>query len=173
MCVCSGVCALVCVCWHYVCMCLWFSWGLGGGLGVGVGWGYCPSMSVCSSVTVVFFLIFFQIKALLIPEKDQSWFWTPIRNLLIHLLIFTMQIFPPTWKITIPKYNAVSYSQTTEKLFSAAVKNNFNMPGIDKLYMCVCYIRETINLPNCHIWLISNKYVYKHIFSVSYVLKQS
>ena len=46
-------------------------WG-GGGLRVGVGRGHCPSVSVCSSVTVVFFLIFFQIKALLIPEKDQS-----------------------------------------------------------------------------------------------------
>ena len=69
MCVCSEVCALVCVCVGIMCACVC---DLAGGQGVGVGEGYCPSMSVCSSVTVVFFLIFFQIKALLIPEKDQS-----------------------------------------------------------------------------------------------------
>ena len=28
----------------------------------------------------------------------------------IHFSIFTMQVFPPSQKITIPKYNAVSYS---------------------------------------------------------------
>ena len=69
MCVCSEVCALVCVCVGIMCACVC---DLAGGRGLGVGEGYCPSMSVCSSVTVVFFLIFFQIKALLIPEKDQS-----------------------------------------------------------------------------------------------------
>ena len=46
--------------------------------------------------------------------------------------IFTTQIFPPSQKITITKYNAVSYSETEKLFFSAAVKNNFNMPGGDK-----------------------------------------
>ena len=33
--------------------------------------------------------------------------------------------------------------------FSAAVKNNFNMPGLDKSHMCVRYILEVINFTNC------------------------
>ena len=43
-----------------------------------------------------------------------------------------MQTFPPGQKITITMYNAVSYSETEKLFFSAAVKNNFNMPGGDK-----------------------------------------
>ena len=39
----------------------------------------------------------------------------------IHFSIFTMQIFPPSKKITIPKYNGVSYSYT-EKLFLLLLK---------------------------------------------------
>ena len=48
----------------------------------------------------------------------------------IHFSIFTMQIFRSSQKITIAKYNAVSYSETKKLFFSAAVKNNFNRPGI-------------------------------------------
>ena len=44
-------------------------------------------------------------------------------------------------------------------LFFAAVKNNFNMPGVDKSRMCVCYIFKIINFTNCCTWLFPNKYV--------------
>ena len=33
--------------------------------------------------------------------------------------------------------------------FSAAVKNNFNMPGGDKSRTCVCYVLEIKNFTNC------------------------
>ena len=46
-----------------------------------------------------------------------------------HFSIFTMQISPPSQKITIPKYNAVSYFEK-EKFFSVAIKNNFNMQAL-------------------------------------------
>ena len=59
-----------------------------------------------------------------------------------------MQICPPGQKITIPKHNAVSYSQT-EKVFFNAVKNNFNMTDIDISPMCIRYIFEIINFANC------------------------
>ena len=92
----------------------------------------------------------------------------------IHFSIFTMLIFPPSQKITIPKYNAVSYSETEKLFFSAAVKNNFNMPGGDKLRTCVCYVFEIINFTNCRTWLFANnKYIQEQNFSVSWVLKQS
>ena len=83
-----------------------------------------------------------------------------------HFSIFTMQISPPSQKITIPKYNAVSYSET-ETFFSAAIKNNFNMPGVDKSRACICYVLEIINFTNGCTWLFSNKYVHKHKFPVS------
>ena len=91
----------------------------------------------------------------------------------IHFSIFTMLIFPPSQKITIPKYNAVSYSETEKLFFSAAVKNNFNMPGGDKSRTCVRYVLEIINFTNCRTWLFSNKYIHEQNFSVSWVLKQS
>ena len=47
-----------------------------------------------------------------------------------------MQIFPSSQKIMIQKCNAVCYFET-ETFFSFAVKNNFNMPGVDKLRTCV------------------------------------
>ena len=50
-----------------------------------------------------------------------------------HFSISMMQIFPPSQKIAIPKYNAVSYSETN--FFSAAVKNSFNMPGVNKSFV--------------------------------------
>ena len=65
-----------------------------------------------------------------------------------HFSIFTMQISPPSQKITIPKYNAVSYFEK-EKFFSVAIKNNFNMPGVDKSRTCVRYVLEIINFTNC------------------------
>ena len=34
--------------------------------------------------------------------------------------------------------------------FSAAVKNDFNMPGIDKSRMCACYILKIISFTNDH-----------------------
>ena len=77
VCVLGSVCSSMCVCWHYVCMCLWFSGGW--------GWEWREVIAhLCLSVLQSFFRhsYFFQIKALLIPEKDQSWFWTLIRNLL-------------------------------------------------------------------------------------------
>ena len=46
-----------------------------------------------------------------------------------------MQIFPSSQKIMIQKCNAVCYFET--ETFSFAVKNNFNMPGVDKLRTCV------------------------------------
>ena len=77
VCVLGSVCSSMCVCWHYVCMCLWFS---GGGDGSG---GRLLPIYVCLFFSHSgLFSYFFQIKALLIPEKDQSWFWTLIRNLL-------------------------------------------------------------------------------------------
>ena len=58
--------------------------------------------------------------------------------------------------------------------FSAAVKNDFNMPGIDKSRMCACYILKIISFTNDHTWLIFNKYIHdEHNFSVSSVLNQS
>lgn len=42
----------------------------------------------------------------------------------LYITIFMIQIFPHSLKITILKYNTVSYS-LTEKNLSAAVKNNF------------------------------------------------
>ena len=89
-----------------------------------------------------------------------------------HFSIFTMQIFSPSQKITISKYNVVSYSEA-EKLFFPAIKNNFNMPGVDKSRTCVRYALEIINFTNCRTWLFSNKYVHEHNFSVSWILKQS
>ena len=67
----------------------------------------------------------------------------------ILFLIFTLQIFPPNKKITIPKCNAVFYSETEKKIFSAAVKNNFNMSGGDKSRACVRYVLEIKNFTNC------------------------
>ena len=32
-----------------------------------------------------------------------------------------------------------------QKIFSAAVKNNFNMPGVDKSPRCVRYVLEIMN----------------------------
>ena len=66
-----------------------------------------------------------------------------------HFLIFTMQIFPPSQKITIPKYNAVSYS-LAENLSSALVKNNVKILVVDKSRTCVCCVLEIINFANCH-----------------------
>ena len=42
----------------------------------------------------------------------------------IHFLIFTMQISPPSQKIAIPKYNAVSYFEK-EKLFFCCCQKQF------------------------------------------------
>ena len=84
-----------------------------------------------------------------------------------------MQIFPPSQKVTITKYNAVSYSETEKLFFSAAVKNDFNMPGGDKLRRYVRYVLEIINFTNCSTLLFSNKYIHQQNFSVSWVLKQS
>ena len=87
----------------------------------------------------------------------------------INFLIFTMQISPPSQKITIPKYNAVSYFEK-EKFFSVAIKNNFNMPGVDKSRTCVRYVLEIINFTNCRTWLFSKKYVHEHNVSVTWVI---
>ena len=67
---------------------------------------------------------------------------------MIHFSIFMMQIFPSSQKITIPKYNTVSYFKR-EELFFAAVKNNFNMTGVDKSLTCVRYVLEILNFTNC------------------------
>ena len=40
----------------------------------------------------------------------------------IHFSIFTMQIFPPSQKIMIRKYNAVSYSETGKLFFLLLLK---------------------------------------------------
>ena len=91
---------------------------------------------------------------------------------MIYFSIFMMQIFPPSQKNVIPKYNAVLIPEQIN-FFSAAVKNNFNMPGIDKLRTCISYLLKIVNFTNSCTWLISNKYVDVHNFSVSWVLKQS
>ena len=59
-----------------------------------------------------------------------------------------MQIFPSSQKITITKYNAISYSETDKLFFSAAVKNNCSMPGGDKSRTCVRCVLEIINFTN-------------------------
>ena len=51
--------------------------------------------------------------------------------------------------------------------FSAAVKNNFNMPRGDKLRTCLHYVLEIMNFTNCRTGLLSNKYIHEQNFSVS------
>ena len=54
--------------------------------------------------------------------------WTTLLGNMTHFSFFMMQISPPSQRIIIPKYDAVSYSSTEKQnFFSAAVKNNFNM----------------------------------------------
>ena len=60
-----------------------------------------------------------------------------------------------------------------ENFFSAAVKNNFNMPGGDNPHTWVRYVLVIINFTNCRTWLFSNKYIHEQNLSVSWVLKQS
>ena len=52
-------------------------------------------------------------------------------------------------KITMPWYNAVSYSETEKLFFSAAVKDNFNMPAGDKSHPWVLQVLKIINFTNC------------------------
>ena len=68
MCVCSEVCALVCVCVGIMCACVCAFAGGGDGSG-----GRLLPIYVCLFFSHSgLFSYFFQIKALLIPEKDQS-----------------------------------------------------------------------------------------------------
>ena len=65
------------------------------------------------------------------------------RNM-IHFSIFSIQIFPSSQKITIPKYNTVSYSETEKQNFlSAAVKNHFDMH-------VSCFMRTALMLLHVH-----------------------
>ena len=89
-----------------------------------------------------------------------------------HFSISTMQIFPPSQKITIPKYNAVSYSETEELLFLLLLKTIL-ICLVLKNRTCVRSVLEIINFTNCRTWLFSNKYVHEHNLSVSWTLKQS
>ena len=68
---------------------------------------------------------------------------------MIYFSIFMMQIFPPSQKNVIPKYNAVLIPEQIN-FFSAAVKNNFNMPGIDKLRTCISYLLKIVNFTNSY-----------------------
>ena len=43
--------------------------------------------------------------------------------------------------------------------FSAAVKNNFNVPGMVKLHTCIHYILRIITFTNCHTWSFSFTYL--------------
>ena len=67
MCVCSGVCALVCVCVGIMCACVCDLVGGGGGGGRLLPIYVCLFFSQSG-----LFSYFFQIKALLISEKDKS-----------------------------------------------------------------------------------------------------
>ena len=79
--------------------------------------------------------------------------------------------FPTRQKITIPKYNAVSYSQ--RNFFSAAIKNKFQYARCRKIaYMHTLHTRNH-KFYKLRTWLLSDKYVSEHNLSVSWVLKQS
>ena len=92
----------------------------------------------------------------------------------IHFSIFTMQIFPPSQKKKSWYQSIMQFLIPKRRnFFSTAVKNNFNMPGVDKSRTCVRYVLEIINFTNCRTWLFSNKYIHEQNFSVSWVLKQS
>ena len=69
--------------------------------------------------------------------------------------------------------NTIHFSIFTMQIFSAAAKNNFNMPGGDKSRTCVRYVLEIINFTNCCTWLFSNKDIHEQNLSVFWVLKQS
>ena len=61
---------------------------------------------------------------------------------MIHFSIFTIQIFPPSQRITIPKYNTVSYSETEKQNFlSAPFKNNFKQFQ----YVCIMFSENSSN----------------------------
>ena len=71
---------------------------------------------------------------------------------MIHFSIFMMQMFPSSQKITIPKYDSFLFQK--RNFFFAAVKNNFNMTGVDKSLTCVRYVLEILNFTNCRTWLV-------------------
>ena len=51
---------------------------------------------------------------------------------LIHFPVFTMQTFPPSQKILIPKYNTVSYSKTEKQNFYSTVAKTISI--------CICHV---------------------------------
>ena len=57
-------------------------------------------------------------------NSEQAWFELTYRDSgnTIHFSIFTMQFFPSSQKITITKYNAVSYSKTDKPFFLLLLK---------------------------------------------------
>ena len=71
VCVFGCVCSSACMCVLALCVCVCDSEGV-----------IAIHLSACSSVTVIFFLIFFKLKHCLYLKTDKSRFWTPIWNLL-------------------------------------------------------------------------------------------
>ena len=86
----------------------------------------------------------------------------------IHFSMFKMQIFylvKKWWYQSIMQFLVPKQ----RNFFSAAVKSNFNIPGIGKLCMWVCYLLKIIKFTNCCTW--SFLYIFNNNLCVRF-LKQ-
>ena len=121
----------------------------------------CHSMIVCCAKPYTSKKIFFSSNkefGIIFKEKNQY----RVRNsIAIREIQFIFQlsrcksshVVKTSWYQSIMQFHIPKQ----RNLCSAAVKNNLNMPGIEKSRTCVRYVLDIINFTNFCIWLFSNK----------------